>query len=83
MGQYLAALESVSETVETLDTKYEFTSQSESAESEIDYDQKVKYLFFKLICMQARLQRKTRQLSEADDTCTFLIDYVKDCIENK
>jgi hypothetical protein len=43
----------------------------------------MKYMFFKLVHMQARLQRKLRLLTECDDTCNFIIDFIKDCQTNQ
>lgn len=43
----------------------------------------MEYLYFKMMYMKAKVQRKTRMLQSADDTCQFLIDTVKDKMPSK
>ena len=81
-GHYKQALESVGTLLDELDAKYSFTSEDEQTPIDAERD-KFEYLFFKLVYVKAKLLRKTRQMQECDDTCSFLVDHVKESMQEK
>jgi hypothetical protein len=78
MGHFKEALAAVAPVIEQIDVKYQITTTTDQSENVST----MKYMFFKLVHMQARLQRKLRLLTECDDTCNFIIDFIKDCQTN-
>jgi hypothetical protein len=79
MGHFKEAIESLAAVIEKVDEKYKITTTTDQSE-QVSI---MKYMFFKLVHMQARLMRKLRLLTECDDTCNFIIDFIKDCQTQK
>ena len=76
-GHFKQALEKIGPLLDELDAEFSFTTESEGTKVDAERD-KFEYVFFKLLYVKAKLLRKTRQMQECDDTCTFIIDYVKE-----
>jgi hypothetical protein len=71
-GHFKQALEKLELYLDELDEKYDLIEGGDKLDCHIEY------LFYKLVYIKCKFQRKVRLLSDCEETCNFLIDQVKD-----
>lgn len=76
MSQFVQGSDKLTDAIDQIDAKYNILTPTKGDKLSEEHEQ-MKYLFFKLVFKQAQFQRKMRQLTEAEDNCTMIIEFVK------